>query len=129
MTGTSEETRIMDVTIRNVELTDQSELISQVMQQIAYMHEEIQQTKDLAKLDIASNEPLVETRFPPSPFPSLTSAIGNSNRFSITNNNLPPPQAPIPDYYAQQNYQAQPHIYKNQPPTYQNALPNHQANV
>jgi len=57
MTGTSEEIGIVDVTIRNAELVDQSELISQLMQQIADMQEELQQTKDLAKLAIASNEP------------------------------------------------------------------------
>uniref|UniRef100_A0A3Q7EAL6 Uncharacterized protein n=1 Tax=Solanum lycopersicum TaxID=4081 RepID=A0A3Q7EAL6_SOLLC len=32
------------------------------------------------------------------------SAIGNTNRFSTVNNYQPPPQAPLPIYYAQQNY-------------------------
>uniref|UniRef100_M1DL98 Gag/pol polyprotein n=1 Tax=Solanum tuberosum TaxID=4113 RepID=M1DL98_SOLTU len=77
MTGTSEETGIVDVTIRNAELTDQSELISQLMQRIADMQEELQQTKDLAKLAIASNEPPLETRRPPPPFPSLSSPLPN----------------------------------------------------
>ncbi|XP_049360477.1 uncharacterized protein LOC125825188 [Solanum verrucosum] len=57
------------------------------------------------------------------------SAIGNSNRFPTSNMYPPSPQAPIPIYYAQQNYQAPPPIYQNQPPTYQNILPNHQANA
>ena len=47
------------------------------------------------------------------------SAIGNTNRFSTVNNYQPPPQAPLPIYYAQQNYQPSPPIYQNQPPTYQ----------
>lgn len=41
MTGNSKETRIVDVTIRNVELTDQSDLISKLMQQIADMQEDL----------------------------------------------------------------------------------------
>ena len=57
MTGTSEETGIVDVIVRNAELTDQTELISQLMQRIADIHEELQQTKDLEKLAIALNEP------------------------------------------------------------------------
>ena len=77
MTGTSEETGIVDVTIRNAELTDQSELISQLMQRITDMQEELQQTKDLAKLDIALNEPPLETRRPPPHFPSLSSPLPN----------------------------------------------------
>ncbi|XP_049385670.1 uncharacterized protein LOC125849743 [Solanum stenotomum] len=77
MTGTSEETGIVDVTIRNAELADQSELISQLMQRIADMQEELQQTKDLAKLAIASNEPPLETRRPPPHFPSLSSPLPN----------------------------------------------------
>ena len=68
MTGTSEEMGIVDVTIRNAELTDQSELMSQLMQRITDMQEELQQTKDLAKLAIASNEPSLETRRPPLSF-------------------------------------------------------------
>ena len=36
------------------------------------------------------------------------SAIGNTNRFSTINNYQPPPQAPFPIYYAQQNYQPSP---------------------
>uniref|UniRef100_M1DK85 Uncharacterized protein n=1 Tax=Solanum tuberosum TaxID=4113 RepID=M1DK85_SOLTU len=70
MTGTSKETRIVDVTIRNAELANQSELISLLMQRIADMQEELQQTKDLAKLVIASNEP-------PPPFPSISSPLPN----------------------------------------------------
>ena len=77
MTGTSEEMGIVDVTIRNVELTDQSELISQLMQRITDMQEELQQTKDLAKLAIASNEPPLETGKPPPPFTSLSSPLPN----------------------------------------------------
>ena len=77
MTGTSEETGIVDVTIRNVELTDQSDLISQLMQRITDMQEELQQNKDLAKLSIASNEPPLETRRPPPHFPSLSSLLPN----------------------------------------------------
>ncbi|XP_069150208.1 uncharacterized protein [Solanum lycopersicum] len=64
------------------------------------------------------------------------SAIGNTNRFSTIDNYQPPPQAPLPIYYAQQNYQPSPQnyqpsppIYQNQPPTYQKTPPNHQANV
>ncbi|KAG5612581.1 hypothetical protein H5410_023862 [Solanum commersonii] len=56
-------------------------------------------------------------------------AIVNSNRFPTSNIYPPFPQAPIPIYYAQQNYQAPPPIYQNQPPTYQNTLLNHQANA
>ena len=77
MTGTSEETGIVDVTIRNAELTDQSELISQLMQRITDMQEELQQNKDLAKLSIASNEPPLETRRSPPHFPSLSSPLPN----------------------------------------------------
>ena len=77
MTGTSEETGIVDVTIRNVELTDQSELISQLMQRITDMQEDLQQTKDLAKLAIASNDSPLETRRPPPHFPLLSYPLPN----------------------------------------------------
>ena len=77
MNGTSEEAGIVDVTITNAEFTDHSELISQVMQRITDMQEELQQTKDLAKLAIASNEPSLETRRPPPNFPSLSSPLPN----------------------------------------------------
>ena len=77
MTGTSEEMGIVDVTIRNAELTDQSELMSQLMQRITDMQEDLQQTKDLAKLAIASNDSPLETRRPPPHFPSLNSPLPN----------------------------------------------------
>ncbi|XP_004228826.2 uncharacterized protein [Solanum lycopersicum] len=77
MTGTSEETGIVYVTIRNGELTDQSELISQLMQRITDMQEELQQTKHLAKLAIESNEPPLETRRFSPHFPSLSSPLPN----------------------------------------------------
>uniref|UniRef100_M1DY71 Uncharacterized protein n=1 Tax=Solanum tuberosum TaxID=4113 RepID=M1DY71_SOLTU len=49
------------------------------MQRIADMHEKLQQTKDLAKLTITSNEPPHphETRRPHPPFPSLSSSLPN----------------------------------------------------
>jgi len=77
MTSTSKETRILDVSIINSELTDQRELIYQLMQKIADMQEELQQTKDLAKLSIASNEPPLETRRLPPSFPSVSSPLPN----------------------------------------------------
>ena len=73
MNGTSEEAGIVDVTITNAEFTDHSELISQVMQRITDMQEDLQQTKDLAKLAIASNDSPLETRRPPPHFPLLSS--------------------------------------------------------
>ncbi|KAG5616154.1 hypothetical protein H5410_015978 [Solanum commersonii] len=39
--------------------------------------EKLQQTKDLAKLAIASNDPPLETRRPPPPFSSLSSPLPN----------------------------------------------------
>ncbi|KAK4724271.1 hypothetical protein R3W88_027050 [Solanum pinnatisectum] len=51
------------------------------------------------------------------------SAIGNSNQFSKSNNYPPPPQAPIPIYYAQLNYQPSRPIYQNQPPVSRSELP------
>ncbi|MCD9561454.1 hypothetical protein HAX54_020576 [Datura stramonium] len=78
MTGNStEETGLIDIAIRDSIVIDQNELIAQLVQQVAEMRKEIRQTRDLAKLAIATSTPASIERRPFPSFPSLSSPLPN----------------------------------------------------
>lgn len=65
MSGNDEENALTEITLQDNMIKEKIKILKKLWQHIADLKEEIQRTKDLAKLAIASNTPVLEDSSPP----------------------------------------------------------------